>query len=421
MTKAGLKLVGEIPEGCAEVIDATGVSKIVCETDKKACPIVDPSWETKCVEHNGIPEYKLDNNNCKFLECRFEKINETSKLWEKSVCPTPDENKEFVSQCQTFGGVASYIKKGGCNFVSCERKEQDKCINVDSLSPKILKDIEIKCSNQGLSVVRDYNANGCEILTCGDSENYCQSLSSEAYTQCKGELLVEKDSEGCVTFVQCVERGDTSVSLASHEKLEEVPDASILLGMVLRLEELKTKFLELSDKLEGIADFYEQKNDSNSERFQRASKLLLTASEEIEGVLDFLSDNIDALRVEDVEDIKIEIRRIRKVTLKDVLYIMLSTDNDVKQITSGEVKDCGADEDCFNFALRLCKPARMSPGEGVEALIVGLEEGNCIMDVSQSELGMTCKISKYSAGFSDPEKDILPFCEGELKEVMDNA
>jgi len=412
--------VQEVPQGCEELFDAdAGISTIVCEKEQRICPTRDPSWEQKCIEQGGLPEYHIGPDTCEFLKCSFEDENKTARLWEnKAECQTIEQNNEDVLRCKEFGGSPKYVKKNGCERVVCERKETDKCVGVDSLSPNIVQEIKTKCNSQGLQVVRDYNTHGCEILACGAKEQYCKSVPAEAYTQCKGELIVEKDAKGCVTFVECVAKGDAMVSLEAHEKLEEVPDSAILLGMVFKLEDLKIRFVELGEKIQAIAAFYQERNDTNGARFERASEMLFTAADEVEDILNFLRDTIESLSVQDIEDVKLKIRHLRKSTLKNVLYIMLSSSEEVRDITQGNVADCGFDEDCFDAAFRLCKQATFTPEDGVEAEIRGLENGMCSMYVTDNNQDMTCSIPHYSSGIEDPQVDILPYCEGPLVAVL---
>ncbi len=418
--KTGLGVVSKIPEGCKELKDGA-VTKVICEEEKKkACPEIDLKWETKCNESGGEVEYKLDENNCKYIDCKVLQ-KEKRNLWEKhKTCPSADDKKGALQKCEQFNGKAFYEYEGGCEFINCKYEEAKKCPAISELNPKIVTDIKNKCTQEGLIVVEDYDARGCPILKCGSSEKYCKSLPEEAYSNCNGELIVQKDEDGCVTFTDCIAQGEGSIELAVHEKLTQVPDESVLLGVVFTLETLKTKFIELAEKTGLIADFYNERNDSAAQRFERISGILTVAAEKIEKIKKQIGDNLEKLTVEDVEQIKLEIRRLRKNTLKNILYIMLSSHADLADMTEEAVKDCGADEACFKKAYEICKPTIFTPNTGITAKITGLKSKNCVVNITSSNDSMTCSIPTYADGFSNPI-EFLPYCEGSLKQIIEEG
>lgn len=229
-------------------------------------------------------------------------------------------------------------------------------------------------------------------------------------------MIVKKDNDGCVTFAECVEPGEESIGLAPYERLTELPDPEVLLDIAFKLEDLKIKFLEFAEKTKAIADFYKERENSDYERFDRVSSMFNEAADKLDEIRTMLKENIDDLTIDDVEQIKIEVRRLRKNTIKNILYVMLSSNEDIVEITEGEVQDCGANEECLKKAFELCKPAIFAPDETGFIKIEGLENNTCVMIMEMQGYNMTCKIPNYSRGFDLPEQEIIPYCEGPLLE-----
>jgi hypothetical protein len=121
-------------------------------------------------------------------------------------------------------------------------------------------------------------------------------------------------------------------------------------------------------------------------------------------------------------EVKHDVKYIKEKMLKDVIYIMLSSSDEVKEITSGEEKDCGNDGSCFNDALKVCKQVTFTPDGNSEVKIMGMEGANCMIKVSTrgmggAAMGMECRYPNYAMGMNGPD-DILPYCTGEMVEVL---
>ncbi len=408
-----------MPERCEEVTDSKNVTKIVCEEKKKKeCPVIDKSWETKCTDYDGKVAYLNDTNNCPYLDCQLSTKTKKDVLKSYTTCPTKNESKKSAESCEALGGKTLYDKKAGCEFVSCKYKETTNCGDIEDLSPKVVQDIELTCQKKGLVVVKDFDTRGCEVLTCGSDEKYCKSVTADAYTNCKGTMIVKKDDEGCVTFAECIVKGEEKISLEGYEKVTEVPDASVLLEIALKIEDLKEKFIEFAEKMEDIANFYEVRNDSSSKRFDRAAGMFYDAADTVDSIRTTLKENLKDLSIEDVEEIKLELRKIRKSILQDILYILLADDDTIDDIVSDKVEACGSDETCFDKALRVCQLAVLETTDGLKVTTSGMDDNSCILNIEKGDKSMTCKVSKYSKGLDDPENTILPNCEGNLKEAL---
>jgi hypothetical protein len=410
--------VAGAPAGCFEVTDSTGFANVVCEEGMMVgCPVMDDSWEAKCLEFGGDPEYVVDEYGCEYIDCKFTDM-EYKNPWETlDVCPTTEDNENVAAKCEEFGGNVFYIKEYGCEIAICEHRESDRCWDFEEMNPTMISNIESKCHNQGLDVVEDYDARGCIILTCGSADDYCMSIPEEAYTNCRGELVVKKDEQGCVIFAECIEQGDAVVGLAPHEKLEDVPSEDVLAEILAFVEDMKEEFTDAAEETADIAVYYEEENNPDAEIFRRISQMFYDAVDMLEEVEVILEKDPESITVEEMEDVKLKLKYLWKSLLKDVMYLMFSTSEDVSDIADGTLKDCGSDVMCFEMAFRMCKPVTFAPPmEDIIATIQGVEGDMCIMTVIKGENEMTCSIPDYASGISDPEEDIVPYCTGDLGE-----
>jgi hypothetical protein len=402
----------EIPEGCFEETDSTGVVKVVCE--EKKCPEIPLNRDEKCIDHGGVPERYFGKNGCEKFLCNFLSEMEETKPWENHVeCPTKEENENIATMCEESGSEVIFYPEGGCEFVHCAEKEIGRCTPIEDLNIKVVEDIEKKCNFVGKDVVEGYDPRGCEVLVCADEETYCKSLPSEAYSNCDGEMVVDEDDDGCVVFVECIEPSDDVIGLASYEKLKSLPDDDVLLEIAFGAEELKMAFIDLGDQSSIIANSWEKHGSEKDEkRFRRAANMFYTGADKVDEIKSKLKDRLATLTVEDMEEIKIDIRKLWKGTLKDALYLMLS---------SAEEDGICLDDGCFNDAFETCQEVVFEPEEGVVAKITGLEGNLCVIEVEQGGNGMTCKVPDYAEGLENPEEQLLPFCEGSLLDQIKSS
>jgi hypothetical protein len=403
----------EIPEGCYEETDSTGIVKVVCE--KKKCPEIIPGREEKCVDHGGVPERYVGKNGCEKFMCNFFTEMEETNPWENhGECPTVEENELIVSMCEESGSEVIYYPEGGCEFVHCSEKEVGKCTPIEGLNINVVEDIEIKCKSIGKDVVEGYDVSrGCEILMCADEETYCKSLPTAAYSNCDGEMVVEEDENGCVVFAECVEPSDDIIGLSPSEKLKELPDDAVLLDIAFGAEELKMAFIDLGDQSSVIANSWENHEDEHNEkRFRRAANMFYTGADKVDEIKNKLRERLATLTIDDMEEIKIDIRKLWKGTLKDALYLMLS---------NAEEDGVCVDDECFNDAFSTCREVVFEPEDGVVAKITGLEGDLCVIEVEQGGDSMNCKVPDYAEGLENPEEQLLPFCEGSLADQIKSS
>ena len=291
-----------------------------------------------------------------------------------------------------------------------------------------------ECNSQGMAAIKQYDSQGCVYLKCADtSGDFCMNIPEEKYKRCEedgGELITNKDNRGCITWHECVMRGDERD--VYYEEIDEVPDGDVLLSIAFKLEELKMKFEELSVKSMDIAKFYSASGSSEAERFKRVSAMFKTAMQKIDDIKINVRNRIDSLNKGDVEEFKHDIKYIKEVMLKDIVYVMLSSGDDVRgyieqedgfEIDAENVGGCGYDGNCFDESFRICQPTTFRPDNEATLEIIGVEGDNCKMIVRFSEVPpgmeptMTCFIPDYSFGLNGPD-DMIPHCVGPMADFL---
>ena len=435
-----------VPEGCRQETDSSGFVRVECEQER-VCPADEQQEKLvdNCKSQGGNPVPFQDPSGCTFYDCGFDnrEVN-ANPLGGHQSCPAREEIEQLFSKCEATGLTPRVTFEGGCKIVKCSHEEGPVCRHTSD-SEKLRIDNE--CSARGLAVARDVDANGCTFYRCGGAAGVqaCQrDIPPEAYKKCDsigGEMVVKNDRNGCVVFSQCVAQGDENDAYV--ERVEEVPDATALLSLALKLEQLKIELQKLATESKEIAKYYASTESLDEERYSRVSDMFDSAAQRIDEIKIEIRDNLDDLTTDDLEEIRHDIKYIKEVTLKDILYLMLSNSDDVKETlesskkVSGKklsteeleanVKSCGTDGFCFDKAIRACKPVSFQPEgrQGPSMTIKGLEEGKCVLHViMQSEdmippgftkdsFYMDCPISNYALGVRGPE-DVIPNCEGPM-------
>jgi hypothetical protein len=343
-------------------------------------------------------------------------------------CPTKADIDEAIDSCRSMGMRGVIVKRDECNFVKCiHPEEEQKCPPVT----REMKDrIFEKCRRMGRKVIEEWDERGCVLLKCAE-RGECLRLPPEAFKRCEergGELVVRNDEHGCVTFYKCIMPGDESDVYV--EKMEMIPKSSELLSIAFKLEELKIEFDKLARKTDQIAEYYASVRSPEEARFRRVSDMFNSAKDRVDEIKNKLKNRLRDITIDDLIDIKHDIRYIKDVILKDILYYMLSTSEEVQELIQPSENDYGTDGRCFDRAFRVCKPVVFYPEgrRGPKVEIKGLEGDYCIMYSVLPEgegppagmipgvnppYEMTCKIKDYSMGMRGPE-DILDECEGSM-------
>ncbi len=435
-----------MPSGCRQETDSNGFARVVCQQERK-CPADQQQAELKsqCYSQGGNPVPFQDQSGCTFYDCKFDNrgIN-TNPLSGHRECPDEEETKQVINKCQASGAEPSIVIEGGCKIVRCEQKAIDERSCKFVPGPERVR-IENECSSKGLRAISATDNNGCQYFRCAeDQQTTCQrNVPPEAYKSCDakgGEMIVKTDQQGCVVFSNCVMRGDAKDAFVSP--VTEVPDTTVLLSLALKLEQLKIELKKLATESNEIAKYYASIGSLDEERYNRVSSMFDAAANRIDEIKSKIKAHAESMTADDMIEIKRDIKYIKEVTLKDILYLMLSNSDDVKETLESSKKistkssieeitqnaiDCGTDGMCFDRAIRSCKPITFQPEgrQGPLVSITGLKDKNCVLHItmqssdkippgfSKDTFFMDCPIADYALGVKGPE-DILPVCEGPM-------
>lgn len=442
----------KIPEGCRQEIDKeTGFVKLVCE---KRCPADEQQRKLKddCYAQGGNPVPFNDPSGCIFYDCKFgERQKEEAApnpIYGYEECPPQEEVDSSIEKCKDMGMVGTISFEGGCKVAKCVEKTEEKC---KIITAEMRMTIEGECEKQGLRAIKDFDEKGCPFFACA-GEGFCKmDLPKEAFDECRmkgGEMVVKNDDRGCIIYSNCVVRGDKRNVYV--EPVGNVPEPTELLAVAFKLEQLKIELDKLARQANDIADYYASVGDPEEHRFRRASDMFFDVKDKIDGIKSNLREKLDGLTTADMEQIRFDIKSVKE-SLKDIVYVMLSNSDDVKEMVQVETerkaqktiltplfgegkavesKNCGTDGMCFDKAVRICKPVTFMPDgrAGATIAIKGLEGGACILHVEEPEamgppgfegkIYMDCQIKDYASGIMGPE-DIMPFCEGPMREMYD--
>ncbi|MBI4018306.1 MAG: hypothetical protein HY368_01745, partial [Candidatus Aenigmarchaeota archaeon] len=451
-----------IPQGCRQEVEKeTGFVKVVCESTKRTCQEISIPQDAKqsCEEKGGRFEVRKDYNGCEFPDCSFGDARRSpvpgfNPLEQKKECsPESEEQREATKQnCAKLGLNFVISVQGGCQVSKCSSKPQKR--GCEPIPNEERQRLEQQCTSQGLNPLKDFDNNGCPMIRCGEPNDFqCRTdLPKDAYEKCGtqgGELVVRRDQGGCITFSQCIVQGDARE--AEVDPIGTIPEPTELLAMAFRMEELRIELDKLAKKTEDIANYYASTKSADEGRYRRVSDMFDAANSKVEEIKGKLRQAVDRgdVRENDMLEVKRDVRYIKDVMMKDILYLMLSSSEDVKSIKESRAvrvgnqfegvpatddTNCGSDGECFNRGFRLCKQLIFYPEgrEGPKIEVRGLEGDTCILHAVLPEgqgppagavpginppYDMTCKIKNYALGVSDPDKDVLPFCEGPMAEL----
>ncbi len=423
----------ELPPGCRQEIDNTGFIRVICEP-RQVCQSISQEVRLKCVDGGGTPMFGKGADGCDAFQCNFGGQRTQSPVFASPVmCPSPEEVSHSIKKCEELGMPGFIDFEGGCKIGKCAQKPQQACRYT---SEEERRDVEKRCMEHGQKLIFEYDQNGCRTIRCSEQAECMQNMPKEAYDTCAekgGQLVVKRDASGCVAFTNCIRRGDTSESFV--EDVRNVPDTTELLAIAFKLEDLKLELDKLARRTDDIADYYKSTGSSEEKRFRRVADMFLAAKGKVDEIREKLRSRANDISVDDVLEIKQDIRYLKDVVIKDILFVMLSSDEDIESIKSDSSRDCGIDGSCFDRAIRVCQPITFRP-EGSSGPIVeikGLEGDSCIMYVVMLEgtgppagevpginppYEMTCKIQKYSLGIRNPEMDMFPYCTGNMVELI---
>ncbi len=426
-----------VPKDCRVERDPNGFERYFCEGDfKPVCKDIKYDMD-KCYNAGGNPKKTTDPAGCEIVKCEFGTSGQRSfnPMQQSSQCQSPEEIRQITKKCQSVGmPVQMSVTGENCKTARCGQKEEKMCPDI---SYEVRENIKSKCNSQGMQVINSFDEKGCKVLQCMDTDACQRDVPKEAYGACQqegGELIVKRAEDGCVSFVDCVHRGDENDIYV--EEIRDVPSSTELFGIAMKLEELRIEFDKLARQTNEIAEYYKSTGSDEEERFRRVSDMFFSAKGKVDETKTELRDKLQDITTDDLMKVRQDVKYIKDVMIKDIVYLMLSTGDDVKELKEKSSKDCGTDGRCFDKAIRVCKPVTFNPEgrEGPDVNIIGLESNACIVKVVLPEgegppagmvpginppYEMTCKIEKYALGIRNPDEDMLPYCSGNLLELKE--
>ncbi len=435
------------PPGCHEEKDPSGFIRTVCASEsRRVCPEIPQEVRIKCTDEGGIPTFNKDPSGCEVFDCRFAGQASVSpvSVFKQYQCPSRDEWESTSKKCANLGMRVVTVVEGGCNFPKCVQEEMNR-EECGLVSGPERQRIESECKSRGLGTISKFDDNGCQRIECGEQFDCPRDMPKQAYEKCNqngGEMIVKRDERGCISFSNCVIRGDDTKIYV--ERSEKVPESTELLSIAFKLENLKIELDKLARQTDEIADYYKSVGSNEEHRFRRVSDMFEAAKDKVDEIKNKIKDRLKDITIDDMTEIRQDIKYIKDVMIKDIVYVMLSSSEDVQDIINSkpvdiaeesDLTDCGTDGMCFDRALRLCKQVSFRP-EGKEGPIVkvmGLDGNACVMKVTIPEdqgppagmipginppYEMKCRIEKYAMGVRNPDTDLIPYCEGNLKELM---
>ena len=407
---------------------------VICETTCPPPPSNINRLKEICTQNGGNPILRTDHNSCNYFDCSF--ANNPNFYSGYDRCFTESEIENVKIKCDKLGLPFHLINAGpSCEVAKCgQSAPTDECPTIP-LNER--NSIETECALDGLVPIQVFSENGCASLQCGTPDECTTELPEAVYENCNlrgGELIVRKDINECVTFIECLTRGnDRDISV----DLDEIPTSEELLSIVLKVEAINSQMLETSAELERIGAYYESLNSAEAARFKAASTSLGALIKEIEDSKEKLKERIEneELTMPDVREFIYELKFTIKVGLEDVLWQLLASTKETEEEVGG---DCGFDYNCFENSFRICEPTTFKPEEekgerSITVEIKGIENGSCVLTATLPEgegppagtfpeletpYTMNCKTEKYALGASQPEKTIFPYCTGSLAELI---
>ncbi|MBI4175575.1 MAG: hypothetical protein HY518_00070 [Candidatus Aenigmarchaeota archaeon] len=410
---------------CREIKDEQGSVNVVCEASDVICPTVPETFFTRCKAGGGEPSIKEDRNDCRVPVCQFEDGTEVpivSIFGHGRICPTPDQVEQGIRKCTGAGLNAVVIEEDGCKIGVCIEDREPVCRTLTAEE----KDRTVaECTNRGLKVADGIDKNGCRFLRCAETE-FVGEIPREAYEKCEkqgGEMVIKKNDAGNVVFARCVLPGnDDDVYV---EPVERVPDATKLLQVALKMEELKKEIDGLARKTDAIADYYASLGSGEEERYRKIADMFKSAGGKVDEIKEKLRSRLETLTKDDINEIKHDIQYIKHVVLKDILYYMLGKSDDANEIVKDEPVECG-NEGCFERAFRICREGVTFTSKGeINPLVTikGLDGDNCVitavLERGDATYGMTCRIPDYTLGAKNREEsEFLQYCSGSMVDLM---
>lgn len=409
---------------CNEVTDECGRKTFSFEGEcpmERTCRIISyeerQEMKKECEMSGERVEYGIDNQGCDYLYCTFGEVGIIITPGPAPKCPPPEALDGWARECEEASMEPVYVESGGCAYVECV--EEMKC----PYSDKDLEEERYVCESEGGKIIKTEDTHGCALFDCV-FEKCPRAPPQKAQEECAkegGKLRVKYDENGCTVAGECIKRGDSKK--VKYPEIKELPEATKLLDAAFKLESLKIEFDEMARKSDKIADYYASVGDeANEQKFRIVAGMFETAEDEVDRIKEKLRANLDTMAKGDLIEIKHDIRYLKEVIIKDIVYLMLSSG---EELTSDDVKECGEDDDCFENALRICQKATYEVDKGDEKAkfeIFGLEDKRCIIEgiivTGGAEYDLKCKFPNYGLGDIEPS---LEWCSGSWMDMVDTV
>ncbi|MBL7206487.1 MAG: hypothetical protein ISS36_02715 [Candidatus Aenigmarchaeota archaeon] len=431
-----------LPENCRRETDEYGMERVECERkdhpDDDCKPIDEEGIRKECFEKGGEPVERYTRPmKCLYIDCEFR--NKKDKFFENEDCPDDEEMQEVKEKCWSMKQKDMIIFEHGCKFVKCvdenwheERSERgfgEDCVRAPPRH--VVEEKEMYCGEMGKIAIMYFDNDGCQYIDCASSEQEkTRDPPMITYEKCErtgGKMVVRRDENGYVDFAECIMRGDRNEVYV--DEMDRIPESHELLDMAFKLEELKMTFDRLSKKTADIANYYAQSGSWEADRFRSVSGMFESAKGKVDEIKEKLKNRLQDLNIDDMMEIRQDLRYIKDVLLKDIVYFMLGSEKDVREFVVEDERDendCGRDGMCFDNAFRTCTPGVLfypegKPRPGQEPSptlrIDGVEDGKCklyvFVETPFGKMDMTCRMPDYSFGMRNPE-EMFPHCQGPL-------
>lgn len=415
---------------CEKIFDpGTGMERMECGPIGGECPQEPPEIKQRCEDSGGNPRPDKDPWGCEITICEYGTGGYSTgpRFFGGGECPPEEEIDRKARECEKYG-METFIEVefDGCKYVRCEGMGERREFECPFPPFDEMERMKEKCFAEGGRIVEFFGEGGCPEPRCVAPGEECMDVPEEAFRRCSeagGELIVKKDEQGCVHFSDCVGLGNERFE---YDRIDRMPDTSELIEMGFKLEELKIALEKLKNRASEIAEYYEGEGSSeDAERMRQVSEMFDRINEKVDHAREMIVEISDHPDREGLMEIKHEIKYIKEVMLKDVLYLMLGSKKRAEERDEAEGGDCGEDESCFMKALRVCAEAKISHSErdGKEFIgkIIGLEEDKCHyrieLDLEGKSLSMDCYEPEYQYGELG-EHRFIKICEGSLMEFM---
>ncbi|MBI2583085.1 MAG: hypothetical protein HYW25_00320 [Candidatus Aenigmarchaeota archaeon] len=466
-----------IPQGCRQELDPAGFTRVVCEGTQQ-CPQLPDIRDAKamCEQKGGRFNEFFDSRGCRVHDCSFGQsfVATTPQVvpfatTENVLCPSQEEIRkmkiELFDSCKSLGQPLTFKAENGCRIPACGgggeiSQEGPRCSAVaeSHRNPEARDQTAQACSSSGGRPFKNFDPQGCPFVDCAREHTdtpsqFCpQDVPPDSYDSCGmkgGELVIKRDQNGCVVFSQCVTK-DGYKGSRYVKPIEEIPDETQLLQLAFKLESLKIQLNDLKNQALDIARYWKSHGEEgDANRFELVAAKFDAAQTRVDEAKSILREIVgrEQINENDLLEAREEIGKV-KGDLKGILYIMLSTDENLKaEIEDDRGGECKENTECFDEAWQFCKSGFTFEPEGSRGPIVTLKgteevasgDVRCVLEASITEgrdgpppemlrqlglsypLSMECKfpLAIDFAREGPSQEQLKTYCSGPMLELME--